>query len=123
MDCLFCEIPEAGEYKSPKGTEYVCSDCTQHFINMSQDNLKDGIKFLENNKETLCVFNFEIIENKIKAINMFVGEEHEQRKPTRYNQRIDNRKGTAGAIRDKKRIARLSQEGKAPSVSYSWSYD
>ena len=117
MGCLFCEMPETGEYKPPKGAEYVCSACTQHFINMSQDTLKDGIKFLENNKETLCVFNFEIIENKIKAINMFVREEYEQRKPTRYNQRIADGKGTAGAIRDKKRISGLSQKRKAPSVS------
>ena len=117
MSCLFCEMSETREYKPPRGDEYVCSDCTQHFINMSQDTLKEGITFLENNKETLCVFNFETIENKIKAINMFVQEEYEQRKPTRYDQRIDNRKGTAGAIRHKKRIAGLSQEGKAPSFS------
>ena len=120
ISCLFCEMPEATEnrkYKPPKDSEYVCGRCTDRFSRMSQDALKDGIKYLENNKETLCVFNFEIIENKIKAINMFVREEYEQRKPTRYNQRAADGKRTAGAIRDKKRIPGLSQKGKAPSVS------
>ena len=76
MGCLFCGLPETGKYKPPKDTEYVCSDCTQLFIRMSQDTLKGGINFLEDNKEKLCVFNFEIIENKIRALKMFVGEEH-----------------------------------------------
>ena len=108
MGCLFCEVPETGEYKPPKGIEYVCSDCTQHFINMSQDTLKDGIKFLENNKETLCVFNFEIIENKIKAINMFVGEDYEQRKPVSKNHRrnIDRKRIVRAVGNKEKRIGR-----------------
>jgi len=56
--------------------------------------------------------------NNAKAIESFLTEDEiEQRKPTRYNQRTADRKGTAGAIRDKKRIARLSQKRKAPSVS------
>ena len=117
MGCLFCELPETGKYKSPKDTEYVCSDCTQLFIRMSQDTLRGGINFLEDNKEKLCVFNFEIIENKIKALKMFVGEEHEQRRPTRYNQRTADRKRTAGAIRDKKGIPGLLETRKKPPIS------
>ena len=117
MGCLFCGLPETGKYKPPKDTEYVCSDCTQLFIRMSQDTLKGGINFLEDNKEKLCVFNFEIIENKIKALKMFGGEEHEQRRPTRYNQRTADGKRTAGAIRNKERIPGLSEKRKAPSVS------
>ena len=117
MGCLFCNLPETGKYKLPKDIEYVCGDCTQLFIRMSQDTLKGSINFLEDNKEKLCVFNFEIIENKIKALKMFVEEEHEQRKPTRYNQRTADGKRTAGAIRNKKRVPGLSQKGKAASVS------
>ena len=117
MNCLFCEWPETGNYKPPKGSVYVCSNCTQLFIRMSQDTLKGGINFLEENIEKLCVFNFGIIENKIKALKMFVGEEHEQRKPTRYHQRIADGKRTAGTIRDQKKIPGLSEKRKAPSVS------
>jgi hypothetical protein len=56
--------------------------------------------------------------NKASAIESFLTEDEiEQRKPTRHHRRIVNRKGTAGAIRNKKRIPGLSQKRKAPSLS------
>ena len=73
MTCLFCEHPER---KPPKDTEFVCSRCTGRFVEMSQDALKDGIDYLEVNKANFCLLvDYTVIDNKIKALKMFVEEE------------------------------------------------
>ena len=83
VTCLFCEMPEQSAYK-PEG-EFVCSKCSVRFVEMSQDALKQIIEYLKANREKLCLFNFEAIDNKIKALEIFIGEEHEQRKPVERN--------------------------------------
>ena len=112
--CLFCEMPEQSKCK-PEG-EFVCSRCAVRFVEMTQDELKQGVEYLKANREKLCLFNFEAIDNKIKALEIFIGEEHEQRKPIRYNQRATNGKRTAGSIRHKERIPRLSEARTATSL-------
>jgi hypothetical protein len=96
-NCLLCNIP--GKYKSEPAIDYICSRCVQLLLLANQQDLKTA-----NSKAVEKGFT-----NKAKAIESFLMEDEiEQRKPTRYNQRTVDRKGTAGAIRDKKRIARLS---------------
>jgi len=105
--CLFCNNQEP-KYKPQADVDFICSQCVQMLLGTDQQDLKTV--------HTLAIDNGYL--NNAKAIESFLTEDEiEQRKPTRYNQRIDNRKGTAGAIRDKKRIAGLSQKGKAPSFS------
>ena len=105
--CLFCNNPDP-KYKSHEKVEFICSQCIQMLLGADQEDLKAV--------HTLAIDNGYL--NNAKAIESFLTEDEiEQRKPTRYNQRTVDRKGTAGAIRDKKRITGLSQKGKAPSVS------
>ena len=107
MECLFCENPEPN-YKPQAKIDFICSHCVQMLLGADQEDLKRAhTKAI--NKGYL---------NKASAIESFLTEDEiEQRKPTRYDQRTADRKGTAGAIRDKKRISGLSQKRKAPSVS------
>ena len=81
--CIFCEMPEQSDYK-PEG-EFVCSKCSVRLVEMSQDELKQGIDYLKTKREKLCLFNFQAIDNKIKALEIFIREEHEQRKPIERN--------------------------------------
>ena len=105
--CLFCNNSEP-KYKPQTKIDFICSQCVQMLLGADQEELKTV--------HTLAIENGYL--NKASAIESFLMEDEiEQRKPTRHHQRIADRKGTAGAIRDKKRIARLSQKGKAPSVS------
>ena len=39
--CLFCNLPEEN-YRPPKGTDYVCSQCVQTLLKFDQDELKFG---------------------------------------------------------------------------------
>ena len=105
--CLFCKGLES-KYKPIYDNEIICSQCVQILLAADQQDLKRAhAKSIEKG-----------IIDKAKAIESFLTEDEiEQRKPTRYNQRIADRKGTAGAIRDKKRIPELSEKRKAPSVS------
>ena len=88
--------------------DFICSQCVQMLLTADQQDLKKAhVKAID--KGYL---------NKASAIESFLTEDEiEQRKPARYDQRTANRKGTAGSIRDKKRISGLSQKRKAPSVS------
>ncbi len=75
-NCLFCEKPEK-KYRPSKGIEFVCSRCTGRFVEMSQDSLGEGILYLELNKANFCLLgDYTVIDNKIKALNMFIEEEH-----------------------------------------------
>ena len=105
--CLFCNIPES-KYKPQTKIDFICSQCVQMLLGADQEDLKAV--------HTMAIDNGYL--NKASAIESFLREDEiEQRKPTRYDQRTADRKGTAGAIRDKKRIPGLSQKRKAPSVS------
>ena len=105
--CLFCNGKEI-KYVPEAESDFICSLCVQMFLLADQEDLKQAhAKAID--KGSL---------RQARAIESFlIGEEYEQRKPTRHHRRIVNRKGTAGAIRDKKRIPGLSQKRKAPSVS------
>ena len=96
------------KYKPETGIEFICSLCVQMLLGADQEDLKRA--------HTKAIDNGYL--DKAKAIESFLMEDEiEQRKPTRYNQRTADRKGTAGSIRDKKRIPGLSQKRKAPPVS------
>ena len=105
--CLFCNGKDK-KYKPETDIEFICSLCVQLLLGADREDLKRAhIKAIDKG-----------YSNKAKAIESFLTEDEiEQRKPTRYNQRTFDRKGTAGAVRHKKRVARLSQKRKAPSVS------
>ena len=104
--CLFCNGKDK-KYKPETGIEFICSLCVQMLLGADREDLKKA--------HTMAIDKGYL--NKASAIESFLTEDEiEQRKPTRYNQRAADRKGTAGAIRHKKRIAGLSQKGKAPSV-------
>jgi hypothetical protein len=105
--CLFCNGKDK-KYKPETGIEFICSLCVQMLLGADQEDLKAV--------HTLAINNGYL--NKASAIESFLTEEeNEQRKPTRYNQRSADRKGTAGAVRHKKGIPGLSQKGKTPSIS------
>ena len=105
--CLFCNGKDK-KYNPETGIEFICSICVQMLLGADQEDLKTVY--------TLAIDNGYL--NKAKAIESFLAEDEiEKQKPTRYHQRTADRKGTAGAIRDKKRISGLSQKKKAPSVS------
>ena len=105
--CLFCNSPEIN-YKPQANVDFICSRCVQMLLGADQEDLKRA--------HTKAIDMGYL--DKASAIESFLMEdENEQRKPTRYDQRTFDRKGTAGAIRDKKRITGLSQKRKAPSIS------
>ena len=106
-ECLLCNCRDI-KYKPRGNIDFICSQCVQMFLGADQEDLKKAI--------TKAIDKGYL--NKASAIESFITEDEiEQRKPTRYNQRAFDGKGTAGTIRGKKRITGLSQKRKAPSVS------
>ena len=114
-------MPEQSDHK-PEG-EFVCSKCTIRFAEMAQTELKQGIDFLKANREKFCLFNFQAIDDKIKAVEMFLEDDNEQRKPIRYNQRVVDRKRTAGSIRHQERKPGLFEARAAAAFSQNRQHD
>ena len=105
--CQFCEMAE--KYKPLKGSIFLCSRCVNRFIDMTQEQLKALQGYYIENRETLCVENFDLIDSKIKTLDMFIGEEHEQYRPEAKHRRNINRERVVRAIGNKaQRIGRSS---------------
>ncbi len=64
--CLWCDRPELHEnYRPEEGMDFICSACTQSFVNMTQDRIKELWE--------KCTARG--LERKLDALKSFVREE------------------------------------------------
>ena len=113
--CLFCEHPEKG-YTPPKGVEFVCSKCVNRFCDMERKWLKTSILWLEESKERLCLLgDYTVVDNKIKALKMFLEDINEQRRPKtkKFGTGIDRKGNNAVPWNHKKPTRLVTRKGDA----------